>query len=54
MDLEVKSELELGPSLKVGDRLIFVVSERLLINARKNHLIFGDVDFTDLRRNCRT
>jgi len=41
MDIEGKKELELGPSLKVGHRLIFVVSERLLINARKGQFIFA-------------
>ena len=41
MDLEVKKDLEISPSLTVGDRRIFVACERLVISAWESHLIFG-------------
>ncbi|HXQ91668.1 MAG TPA: hypothetical protein VN739_01585 [Nitrososphaerales archaeon] len=41
MDLQEKRDIEVGPPLAVGDRLIFVVWERLQISTWKNHFIFG-------------
>jgi len=41
MEIEGKKGLELSPSLEIGGRLIFVVSESLLINTSKGYLIFG-------------
>ncbi len=41
MELEEKKDFEIGPTLEIGDRLIFVLCERLLIKTRKDQLVFG-------------
>jgi hypothetical protein len=41
MELDAKEDLEVAPPVLVGKRQLFVVSETIMIKARKNNLVFG-------------
>jgi len=41
MKFEQKRDVELSSPVSIGDRLVYVVSERLVMSAGKNRRIFG-------------